>query len=65
MKLTARITDDWLPIPEPLLKQLQWTHGDRVLVEVIDDVMLVTKEKQSDEAPTRRPGAVRGAPRRT
>jgi antitoxin component of MazEF toxin-antitoxin module len=43
MTQTARITDEWLPLPETLLNQLQWKEGDVIAVEVVGDTLICTK----------------------
>lgn len=47
----ARITSDWLPLPEPVLNQLQWKEGDVIEVEVVEGTLICTKLHEA--APTR------------
>lgn len=35
-KFTARMTDDWIPLPEEVLKLLGWVEGDSIELEVVD-----------------------------
>ena len=32
----ARLSDDWLPLPEALLKRLGWVEGTLVEIELVD-----------------------------
>jgi len=32
----ARLTDDWLPLPQPLLDRLGWVEGTLVEIELVD-----------------------------
>lgn len=42
-------TYDFLPLPGPAMVALHLKDGDFVTIEVIDNVMLITKEVESDE----------------
>lgn len=39
--------DDWrfLPLPEPLLQQLDWKEGDQIEVELVGDALVLTKSE--------------------
>jgi hypothetical protein len=39
----VRLTDDWLPLPEALLRALGWREGDQISIEVIDDTLVITR----------------------
>jgi bifunctional DNA-binding transcriptional regulator/antitoxin component of YhaV-PrlF toxin-antitoxin module len=39
---TCRLTDDWLPLPEPVLRALGWREGDQLELEVVDGTLIVT-----------------------
>jgi len=54
----CRITDDWVPIPEALLKQLGWNEGDHLDVEIVSGTLLVTKSP--DQQNPKKPGAIVG-----
>lgn len=44
--ITAQITGDWLPLPDPVLRALNLKEGDRLTVEIIDSdppALLLTK----------------------
>jgi antitoxin component of MazEF toxin-antitoxin module len=40
---TARITGDWLPLPEAVLRELDIQEGDPVQLEVVGDTILITR----------------------
>lgn len=42
MTSSCRITDDWLPLPEPLLRALGWREGQTIELEAIDGVLVAT-----------------------
>jgi len=39
----ARITTDWLPLPDETLRDLGWGEGDIVEIEVADGVLIATR----------------------
>lgn len=41
-KAVCRLTDDWIPLPEPILKALGWTEGTLLELEVIEGQMIVS-----------------------
>jgi hypothetical protein len=51
----ARITDDWLPMPEAVLTQLGWSEGTQLEVEVVGDALVVTRAP--DQAVGSKPAA--------
>lgn len=52
MTHTARITDDWLPIPDSVLGGLQWREGDTIELEIVGDCVVL---KRLLEAPAKAP----------
>lgn len=49
----ARITDHWLPFPEPALRELGWSEGDEIGVEVVGDAIVLTKLADADRMAVR------------
>lgn len=43
MTLTVKITDDWLPLPTTLLRQLDWQEGDLIELEIVDQTIIATR----------------------
>jgi hypothetical protein len=39
----VKIINDWLPLPDSVLRQLDWKEGDRLELEVIGDTLIVTR----------------------
>jgi len=58
MTYRTRIDNDWIPIPEALLRQLGWAEGDHLDVEVVSGTLLVTKSP--DQQNPKKPGAIVG-----
>lgn len=56
--MRARLTDDWLPIPDVMLRQLGWQEGDHLDVEIVSGTLLVTRAQ--DQQNPRKPGAIVG-----
>jgi bifunctional DNA-binding transcriptional regulator/antitoxin component of YhaV-PrlF toxin-antitoxin module len=50
----ARITDDWLPLPDGAIRELGWREGDEIEVEVIDGVVVLTKVADGSKATVRK-----------
>ena len=55
-RYTARLTDDWLPVPEKMLAELGWKDGDRLDCEVVGDAVVLTLARDQTALPVR-PGA--------
>lgn len=56
---TARLTDDWLPLPEGALKESGWKEGDTISVEVVGEAIVLTKLEDDTRM------TVREAPKKT
>lgn len=54
--MIARLTNDWLPIPDAVLKKLGWAEGDALDVEIVSGTMLVTRSKEQQNPP--KPGVM-------
>lgn len=44
----ARITDEWLPIPEAALIELGWREGDTIEIEVVDGQVILARVQPED-----------------
>ncbi len=53
--MIVRLTSDWLPLPDAILRQLGWVEGTAVEIEVAGETLILTKA--GDQA-----GAVRPQP---
>lgn len=53
MTARARLTDDWLPLPVPVLAALGWGEGDQLELEVADGILVVQKVSSAPVAVTR------------
>lgn len=51
----ARLTNDWLPLPDAVLTALGWKEGDHLAVEVAGDALVVTMAADQSNPP--KPGA--------
>jgi antitoxin component of MazEF toxin-antitoxin module len=49
---TIRITDDWLPLPDHILKQLGWKEGDLVELEIKGNSLEIRAAQSADAQPT-------------
>lgn len=43
MITTARITDEWIPLPRAVLTALGWADNDTLTLEVVGDALLITR----------------------
>jgi bifunctional DNA-binding transcriptional regulator/antitoxin component of YhaV-PrlF toxin-antitoxin module len=55
MTLRCRLTDDWIPIPDAVLRRLGWSEGDHLEVEVSGDALIISRA--SDQTNPPKPGA--------
>jgi len=51
----ARLTDDWLPMPEAVLEGLGWVDGTFLEAEIVGDAIVLTRAK--DQLNPAKPGA--------
>lgn len=59
MKHRAKLTDDWLPIPDAMLAALGWQEGTLLDVDIAGDCIVLSKA--GDQKPVPKPAP---APRR-
>jgi hypothetical protein len=41
--IVTKIINDWLPLPDSVLRQLDWKEGDLLELEVVGDALIVTR----------------------
>lgn len=45
---TCRLTGDWLPLPDAILADLGWVEGERLELEIVSGVLVVTPVNPSE-----------------
>lgn len=51
----VRLTDDWLPFPQPLLDRLGWLEGDELELELSGDCLIVSRTGRAAIRPEVKP----------
>ncbi len=51
MTLRARLTNDWLPLPDAVLRRLGWAEGDHLTVEISGDALIVSRAEDQTNPP--------------
>ena len=47
----SKIADEWLPIPEPALREAGWKEGDVIQLDVVGDAVVLTKVEDGIQIP--------------
>lgn len=47
--MRARVTDDWIPLPDDAVSQLGWKEGDVVECEIVDGALIIRKAEAAPQ----------------